>query len=251
MFNYIKKTLRNRRRKRLTKKQKRMRNPFMGLPLKRSEKDTDQMDPTHYDYAALANAAYQRTHDDKQNSVSKHLGTEHGYELLRPWSNKHTSVFRNPTTKEIVISYRGTKCSEGILECMGNDLMSDVAIAAGLERYDKRFSKSAKHFENVYNALRKENEEYKFVVTGHSLGGALSKYVFNEHEDKIHEAHAFNPGYSWKRMLRQDMSSDKYHNHFILGDPISMLGMLDAKNSHVYGREQPLAHFMKNFLDKN
>ena len=60
-----------------------------------------------------------------------------GYNLDPGLSGDDTQVIVNPTTKEVVLSYRGTQLNSK--KNRWKDLASDLAIATGMEKFHPRF----------------------------------------------------------------------------------------------------------------
>lgn len=99
---------------------------------------------------------------------------KHGYILDRELSNERENVIAyNPHNKKLIHIINGTEMAmtRGGLK----DLWSDINLVAGTLKNTDRY-KSEK------NALTKAREKYnvderKIVVTGHSLGGALTNFI--------------------------------------------------------------------------
>ncbi len=74
-------------------------------------------------------------------------------------------TFLNPTTKEVVIAYRGTDLTDAIdwLE----DLVYGVANDSGQDKYAENY---AKYISDIYS-----DDGYKIYITGHSLGAYLAQ----------------------------------------------------------------------------
>lgn len=100
--------------------------------------------------------SYQRG-NDKQIERKYKLQKDRG--LSTKQAQVYTDGYGNP-----IITFRGSKTAE-------DWLLSDAALALGLEKYTPRFQKSQKLVETV-------EKKYQQPVTtlGHSLGGSLSEY---------------------------------------------------------------------------
>lgn len=74
---------------------------------------------------------------------------------------------------------------------------------------------------------------YKHYLAGHSLGGTINKYLRSVFGDAIHEVHNFNPGAGLGAVLKAGFNwltgknDPNSHDHFVKGDPLSVLGHLD------------------------
>lgn len=101
--------------------------------------------------------------DSYQKGNDKEIERKYGLQKDRDLSTNQAQVYTDSVGNPI-ITFRGSKTAE-------DWLISDVALALGLEKYSPRFQKSQKLVETV------ENKFHKPVTTlGHSLGGSLSEY---------------------------------------------------------------------------
>lgn len=100
--------------------------------------------------------SYQRG-NDKQ--IERKYKLQKDRDLSTNQAQVYTDGYGNP-----IITFRGSKTAE-------DWLISDVALALGLEKYTPRFQKSQKLVEKV-------EKKYQQPVTtlGHSVGGSLSEY---------------------------------------------------------------------------
>ena len=105
----------------------------------------------------LIEASYSRTGD------SEDIGKRYGLKLDKSLSNINQKVYydkeRNPT-----VVFRGTKSRD--------DVMTDVLLGAGLEKYSTRFRDSKKLIEDV----KKKYHNKPVTTLGHSLGASLAEY---------------------------------------------------------------------------
>ncbi len=107
--------------------------------------------------------------------------------------------------KKRVVAFRGTEPGDW------KDLMTDVHII--LRKNSEQFIKSLRQ------GLKFKNE---VVYTGHSLGGALAKYVAAKYG---YQAVAFNaPGIKGLNNLNQMHRNARIHNVNALFDPVSKYG---------------------------
>jgi len=77
-------------------------------------------------------------------------------------SGKQVATYVNPATKQVVVAHRGTATK--------HDIVTDAALALGLQRYTPRFRKAQKKTKDI----QKKYEGYEVTHTGHSLGGAIA-----------------------------------------------------------------------------
>jgi hypothetical protein len=110
-----------------------------------------------------------------------------GYELDTDLSDRETTVFYNPTSKKVIVGYRGTAL--GDFKTVGKDLRSDISIFLGKTRNDERFREATQK----YDTIRSKYDGYKIDLTGHSLGGALAKHV-NDRRQDVDQAVTFSRG---------------------------------------------------------
>ena len=105
----------------------------------------------------ILNASY--LNQDEANKKLKKMGNTYDTELSTNDNKVFVDKYGNPN-----IAFRGTH--KGRVK----DLVSDLAILTGLQKYDTRF-KEAKHLTKLV-----EDKYHKPVNTfGHSLGGALAE----------------------------------------------------------------------------
>lgn len=178
-------------------------------------------------HAAFADTAY-KPMNEKEATLERHLGQDHGYELDRTLTNTHQTVFVNTSLKRVITANRGTADVD--------DLMTDVALVKGHESTTRRFRQSAKHFEKVLGKY----DSYEHILTGHSLGGSVNDYLDSRFNGSIHEIHNYNRGASAKAALQglagkiTKVERPHVHDYYVAGDPISTLGMMDGtRNIHL------------------
>jgi hypothetical protein len=161
------------------------------------------------------------------------LGEELVQELKydRALSNDHTAVWLNPKEKTVYTSVRGTADLD--------DIKTDVGLTLGIEQHSERFRQSRRHMQTILD--RYDGQEWKHVVTGHSLGGSIGEYLGNEFKDDISEIHNFNPGSSVRSVLSNAVKAitntnpGNVHTYHIVGDPISHLARFGRpENTTVY-----------------
>ena len=111
-------------------------------------------------YKKLSKLAYKK----HAGEIEKELGGT-GFELDTSLSDREHKVFYNPSTKKVVVAYRGTdpRDTSSILK----DVRSDYHILIGNEGKDSRFKRATKQFKSAMNKY--EHQGYSFDTTGHSL----------------------------------------------------------------------------------
>lgn len=107
-----------------------------------------------------------------------------GFSIVKDLSDKDALVLRNDSTKEVVVSFKGTS--------LGNmdDLEADAKLAMHGNDYSSipQFQRALGRFEDAQRMM----QGYKFSVTGHSLGGSKAMWVARHHPSV--KANVFNPG---------------------------------------------------------
>lgn len=90
------------------------------------------------------------------------------YKLVPRKSNRHHTVWKD--TKDgnrRIINFTGTNVRKS------EDLVSDLAIATGTEKYNRRFQRSR----NLVEKIRKKDPSKRPTLVSHSLGGTLNEYA--------------------------------------------------------------------------
>lgn len=105
----------------------------------------------------LIEASYSRTGE------AETLGKKYGLTLDKELSNANQKVFYDKQKNPSVV-FRGSKNE--------NDLMTDVFIVGGLEKYSTRFRES----KDLMNDVKKKYNNKPVTSLGHSLGGSLAEY---------------------------------------------------------------------------
>jgi len=110
------------------------------------------------DFAAMSSGAYS---EGTADNIPRHR-------LLPQYSGADYSTYRNLSTGELTIAYRGSKFHKYL-----GDYRSDGMIALGLEGYDPKFQKALEIYDTVHEAF----PDARLSLTGHSLGGGEAAYV--------------------------------------------------------------------------
>lgn len=101
--------------------------------------------------------------DSYQKGNDKEIEQKYGLQKDRGLSSSQAQVYVDKKGNPI-ITFRGSKTAE-------DWLISDAALALGLEKYTPRFQKSQKLVEKVEKKFQQP-----VTTLGHSLGGSLSEY---------------------------------------------------------------------------
>ncbi len=206
--------------------------------------------------AAFADSTYKDSKKRKWAAVKGSMKATDGMDH-REWAldrtsvrDKHVTVWKNETTSELVIGYRGTDVEDP------DDLIADAHILAGTTHASKRFKTAAKqyhHLKNVYPP-----DEWTHTLVGHSLGGTVNNHVYHKNKDTIAEVHNFNPGSSTEavdatlnNIIKNKTDNKNVHQYFIKGDLISSFGQGDPSyTNHVFEprKDSKNPHSLQQFL---
>jgi hypothetical protein len=102
-------------------------------------------------------ASYSRTGDAEK------IGKKYGLTLDKSLSTANQKVYYDREKNPSVV-FRGSKNE--------NDLMTDILLGAGLEKYSTRFRDS----KNLIDDVRKKYNNKPVTTLGHSLGGSLAEF---------------------------------------------------------------------------
>lgn len=133
-----------------------------------------------------------------QENISDHLSfipkgwkylTDSSKDDLSAQNNYRAAAFVNEETKEVLIANAGTD------PFSRSDILDDIEVKNG--RVPSKFESAKCFIDNITNLLENPSE-YKFSVTGHSLGGPMSDLVACELAGrgyKVESSYTFdNPG---------------------------------------------------------
>jgi hypothetical protein len=131
--------------------------------------------------ARLSDISYQKFNTTKRKWARD---IDSNLDFNNQLSNKYASVITDNRNNNVYLNFRGTKLDDL------SDLSADLSILTGTEDLHKRFKEANDHFSEVKKKL---GDKKNYIITGHSLGGALGASVAKKNDL---EAHLFNIGSS-------------------------------------------------------
>ena len=194
-------------------------------------------------YALLAQAAYMEGDKDKIGELLKQNKSLYGFKLDESLSSQKNSVFVNPNSGEVVISYKGTN------PVNMEDLWDDFNIILGTETHTSRFNNADKLYKDVESKYGKD----KLRIVGHSLGASVGMYIGEKHDV---ETHSFNPGISYRSAFQSHKNNvNKSYVYTTESDPVSILryANTDSHRTFVDVRQKDVIdpHSIDNFIKKH
>jgi len=128
----------------------------------------------------------QRPNKERADNLAKRKLGRLGYELDS--SNTDKDVLTAKRGDNIHINYTGTNIESP------RDILSDAALAVGLQSKNKQFSDRRKKTRDI---MRKYGDDKDYSLGGHSLGGSIALNTMKESKsirDRVSKVHVFNPG---------------------------------------------------------
>lgn len=205
-------------------------------------KHSNWVDRKERDYAVLSKAAYSGSNYLKRKVV-RELDTQGKWTLNNKLSHAETSVFESGN--QVVIAYRGTKLNQDVSTLVSGDLSSDLLLAIGGEGYLNRFKDASSEFQRIRESYGSDKE---YILTGHSLGGSIARYVHNANKNDVKESHLFNPGAGMSAIFDPSVYDNMYVYH-VSGDAISVLANYNDSNVTSFDAKSGSgSHTVDNFL---
>jgi len=181
------------------------------------------MSPKVNEAAKIAQIHYiyqQRPNKERADNFAKRKLGRIGYELDS--SNTDKDVLTAKRGDNIHINYTGTNIESP------RDILSDAALAVGLQSKNKQFSDRRKKTRDI---MRQYGDDKDYSLGGHSLGSSIALNTMKESKsirNRVNTVHAFNPGYTkpFHESLKVDKQTkkdlDKKVNiHRVSGDVVS------------------------------
>jgi hypothetical protein len=162
----------------------------------------------------------QRPNKERADTFAKRKLGRIGYELDP--SNTDKDVLTAKRGDNIHINYTGTNIESP------RDILSDAALAVGLQSKNKQFSDRRKKTRDI---MRQYGDDKDYSLGGHSLGASIALNTMKESKsirNRVKKVHALNPGYTkpFHESLKVDKETkkelDKKVNiHRVKGDVVS------------------------------
>jgi hypothetical protein len=162
----------------------------------------------------------QRPNKERADKFAKRKLSRIGYDLDSMNTDKDVLIAKRGDN--IHINYTGTDVNNP------RDILSDVALAVGLQSKNKQFSDRRKKTREI---MRQYGDDKDYSLGGHSLGGSIALNTMKESKsirDRVKTVHAFNPGYTkpFHESLKVDKPikkelDKKINIHRIKGDIVS------------------------------
>jgi hypothetical protein len=191
----------------------------------------------------MAQAAYLEANQTDVDKFIKDNESLYGFKLDTELSSQKNSVFFNPNSGEIVISFKGTNPKNV------EDLWDDLAIVGGFETHASRF----KGADKLYVTVEQKYGKDRLKIVGHSLGGSAAMFVGEKHDI---ETHSYNPGISYRSASQTHLKNkNASYVYTTRGDPVSILRdiNIDPHRTFIPVHQTNLldSHSINNFIDKH
>jgi len=157
---------------------------------------------------------------ERQDKYAKRKLGRLGYELDSANTNK--DVLTATRGNNVHINYTGTNVNNP------RDLLSDAALATGVQRANEDFKLRRKQTRDI---MRQYGDDKDYSLGGHSLGGSHALNNMSQSKsirDRVKSVHVFNPGYTlpFHNSIKVDKETkkqlDKKVNvHRVKGDVVS------------------------------
>ena len=157
---------------------------------------------------------------ERQDNYAKRKLGRLGYNLDS--SNTNKDVLTATRGDNVHINFTGTNVNNP------RDLLSDVALATGVQRSNQDFTNRRKKTRDI---MRQYGDNKDYSLGGHSLGSSHALNMLSQSKsirDRVKTAHLFNPGYTlpFHNSIKVDKETkrqlDKKVNiHRVKGDVVS------------------------------
>jgi len=152
--------------------------------------------------AKIANIHYiyqDRPNKERADKIVKRKLGRLGYKLDK--ANTDKDVLTAKRGNNIHINYTGTNINSP------RDIISDVALATGVQRINPQFKERRQKTRNI---MRQYGDDIDYSLGGHSLGGSIALNTLSQSKsirDRTKVAHVFNAGYT--KAFHESVKVDK------------------------------------------
>ena len=157
---------------------------------------------------------------ERQDNYAKRKLGRLGYKLDAKNTNK--DVLTAVRGDNVHINFTGTNVNNP------RDLLSDVALASGVQRSNQDFKNRRRKTRDI---MRQYGDDKDYSLSGHSLGSSHALNMLSQSKsirDRVKTAHLFNPGYTLPfhnsikvdKQTKRDLDK-KVNIHRVKGDVVS------------------------------
>jgi hypothetical protein len=166
------------------------------------------------------------------------------------------AIYKNKNDGSMVLNSKGTDIKNS------KDIMSDIRLGLGLQKYDKQFQNRTKQIKQ----FMKTQPSGSVTLTGHSLGASTVTHAMAKSKsvrDNVNKADVFNTGHTklFNKSLSEGLSSDdqkvlkdKLVHHHVVGDVVSTglvnRGTIGKVKKHKADGSLTEKHSLNNFTKK-
>ena len=175
---------------------------------------------------------------ERQDNYAKRKLGRLGYNLDSANTNK--DVLTATRGDNVHINFTGTNVNNP------RDLLSDVALATGVQRSNQDFTNRRKKTRDI---MRQYGDDKDYSLGGHSLGSSHALNMLSQSKsirDRVKTAHLFNPGYTlpFHNSIKVDKETkrqlDKKVNiHRVKGDVVSAHANKETAFGNVFEYKHP------------